>query len=283
MRNPTLRTSSRGLTATLIAALFAAGGCGRSAEAGAATLAPTGSESAGRPALAVDVGGGVTMEFVLVPAGRLVAAQDDAVPGGEPAKSVEIAKPFYLARHEVTQEQWQAVMGTNPSEFKGPKNPVENVSWNDCRDFLAKLNARTSGPGFFLPSESQWEYACRAGSTTRWCCGDDASALRDYAWDSSNANGKTHPVGQKKPNAWGLYDMHGNVWEWCDDAFAAGGGDGPNVGPAASNAVGADRAFRGGSWYFTSYGARSAFRASGDPAALRRSTLGFRPARAVER
>ena len=108
-------------------------------------------------------------------------------------------------------------MGNNPSHFKGPKNPVETVSWDDCGQFLAKLNAklRSGEGGFQLPTEAQWEYACRAGSATKYCFGDDESRLDEYAWHHGNSGDRTHPVGEKKPNAWGLYDVHGNVLEWC--------------------------------------------------------------------
>ena len=116
------------------------------------------------------------------------------------------------------------MMGNNPSLFKGPKNPVETVSWDDCQQFLGKLHAKVgSGAGKFqLPTEAQWEYACRAGSTTRFCFGDDYLKLGDYAWYVKNSGRKTHPVGEKKPNAWGLYDMHGNVSEWCQDLHDSG-------------------------------------------------------------
>ena len=136
-----------------------------------------------------------------------------------PQHRVRITKPFYLGKYLVTQEQWEAVMGSNPSEFKGPKNPVEMVSWEDCQQFLGKLNAKSSSGAskFQLPSEAQWEYACRAGSKTKYCFGDDESKLGEYAWYDANSGNTTHPVGGKKPNAWGLYDMHGNVCEWCQD------------------------------------------------------------------
>ena len=138
-------------------------------------------------------------------------------------------------------------MGSNPSDFKGPKNPVEQVSWDDCQVFLEKLNARfANGKGrFALPTEAQWEYACRAGNTTKYCFGDDESGLGQYAWYRNNSERKTHPVGEKKPNAWGLYDVHGNVWEWCADwsgYYAVPGGWLPSAG------TGTSRVYRGGAW-----------------------------------
>jgi formylglycine-generating enzyme required for sulfatase activity len=226
-----------------------------------------------KPSLTVDVGDGVEMDFVLVPAGDFTMSSDDGLPDAAPRR-VAIANPFYLARYETTQQQWQAVMGTNPSEFKGAKNPVENVSWNDCRRFVDKLNERTRGAKFALPTEEQWEYACRAGTTTKWSSGDDETRVEQVAWFAKDSGRTTHPVGEKKPNAWGLYDMHGNVWEWCDDAAPGECGDGPAR-------AGADRIFRGGSWYFTAAGARSGLRAWGDAAELRRSTVGLRVAMSV--
>jgi formylglycine-generating enzyme required for sulfatase activity len=114
-------------------------------------------------------------------------------------------------------------MGNNPSYFyfKGPKNPVEQVSWDDCQQFLDKLNKQQGNAAgkFVLPTEAQWEYACRAGSKARYCFGDDETQLGEYAWYNFHSDEQTWPVGQKKPNAWGLYDMHGNVWEWCQDWF----------------------------------------------------------------
>src|SRR6185295_12837821 len=126
---------------------------------------------------------------------------------------VRITRQFEIGKYEVTQEQWQAVMGDNPSNFKGANLPVEKVSWNDAQDFLLKLNAR-DGYTYRLPTEAEWEYACRAGSM-----GDFAGELDDVAWYDKNSGSKTHPVGQKRPNVWGLYDMHGNVSEWCSDWY----------------------------------------------------------------
>jgi len=165
--------------------------------------------------LAMDLDGGVRLEMVLIPAGSFTMSGE----GGGAIHKVNITKPFYLGKYEVTQEQWEKVMGGNPSQLKAGKNPVENVSWDDCQKFHDKLNAKAGGQGgkFVLPTEAQWEYACRAGSTTKYCFGDDASKLGEYAWFVANSGWKPHPVGEKKPNAWGLCDMHGNVWEWCQD------------------------------------------------------------------
>ncbi|MEI8241566.1 MAG: formylglycine-generating enzyme family protein, partial [Actinomycetota bacterium] len=169
--------------------------------------------------VAADLGGGVKLEMVLIPAGEFMMSDGLGFPIGSEKHKVTITKPFYLGKYEVTQEQWKAVMGNTPSYFKGPKNPVENVSWNVCQEFLVKLNAKAGGQGgkFVLPTEAQWEYACQAGSTGIFCFGNDRKQLGEYAWCGKNSGSKTHPVGGKKPNAWGLYDMHGNVSEWCQD------------------------------------------------------------------
>jgi formylglycine-generating enzyme required for sulfatase activity len=152
-------------------------------------------------------------------------------------------------------------MGKNPSNFKGDKLPVEQVSWNTCQEFIKKLNDFGSAPEgykFALPTEAQWEYACRAGSKTAYCFGDDDKQLGDYAWYSRNSGSKTHEVGTKKANAWGIYDMHGNVWEWCSDWYE----DYPHsdvVDPTGASS-GADRVFRGSGWVLSAEGCRSAFR-----------------------
>ena len=224
--------------------------------------------------LAVDLGGGVKMEMVLVPAGEF--AMGDHV--RKPVHKVRITKPFYLGKYEVTQEQWEAVMGSNPSYFKGPKNPVETISWDDCQQFLVKLNAKSGGQGgkFVLPTEAQWEYACRAGSAGKFCFGDDEKQLGEYAWYGENSGRKTHPVGEKKPNTFGLHDMHGNVSEWCQDwngVYGAEAVDDPS-GPI----TGSGRRRRGGCWGDGSGACQSACRASTEPG-RRIRYLGFRVAR----
>jgi len=205
--------------------------------------------------LTVDLGKGIKLEMVLIPAGEFMMGSPDsekiALPSERPQHRVHITKPFYLGKYLVTQEQWEAVMGYNPSRFKGPKNPVEMVSWEDCQQFLEKIDAKigVQGEKFLLPSEAQWEYASRAGSTTRFYFGNKESALGEYAWYDGNSDEKTHPVGEKKPNGWGLYDIYGNVWEWCQDWYDSGYyANSPTDDPSGPTA-GKFRVNRGGSYY----------------------------------
>ena len=157
-------------------------------------------------------------------------------------------------------------MGNNPSRFTGNSNrPVESVSWDDVQAFIEKLNAKEGGAMYRLPTEAEWEYAARAGSITAYSFGDDAKQLGEYAWYGDNSKGETHPVGQLKPNAWGLYDMHGNVWEWVQDwygKYAAEAVMDPQ-GPSAGSA----RVGRGGGWSAGARFCRSAYRSSPPPAA----------------
>ena len=147
----------------------------------------------------VDLGNGVKLEMVLIPAGEFLMGTPGNS-GDEQQHRVRITKPFYLGKYLVTQEQWKTVMGSNPSRLKGPQNPVETVSWNDCQDFFNKLNAK-SGPGrgkFQLPTEAQWEYACRAESTSQYCFGDDEARLGEYAWYRNNAGLEDAPGGREE-------------------------------------------------------------------------------------
>jgi formylglycine-generating enzyme required for sulfatase activity len=159
----------------------------------------------------------VKIEFVKIAPGEFVmgcsTGDNDCTADEKPAHRVQITKAFELGKYEVTQAQWQAVMGSNPSTIKGTDHPVETVSKNDAHDFLARLNAQNDGYKYRLPTEAEWEYAARAGTT-----GTPAS-LDEIAWYGANSEDETHPVGLKKPNAWGLYDMLGNVREWVEDVY----------------------------------------------------------------
>lgn len=220
----------------------------------------------------------IGMKFVKVPPGTFMMGSPSNEPGrgnDEKRHRVTLTKGFYMQTTEVTQGQWKAVMGSNPSKFKncGDDCPVEKVSWNDVRKFIRKLNQREGGNKYRLPTEAEWEYAARAGSTGKFCFSGDNGNLRKYAWYDRNSGGKTHPVAQKQPNAWGLYDMHGNVYEWCQDWY----GDYPSAsvtnptGPSG----GSYRVVRGGSWDFYARLCRSAYRYSFTPGG-RFSNLGFR-------
>jgi len=231
--------------------------------------------------ITVDLGGGVKMEMVLIRPGSFMMGSEKGAPDEKPVHKVRITRPFYMGKYEVTQEQWQAVMGTSPSKFKGAKNPVEQVSWNDCQDFMKKLSEKVGGGAFRLPTEAEWEYASRAGTTTEYSFGDSDSAYGEYAWYSANSGSATHPVGQKKPNAWGLYDVHGNLWEWCSDFYDTGYyAQSPADDPTGGGSGGA-RVLRGGSWGDDATFCRAAYRCSFDPSSSY-YYYGLRAARTLE-
>ena len=192
-----------------------------------------------------------------------------------------LTQAFHLGQYEVTQEQYEKVMGTNPSNFKGGQNPVEQVSWNDAVEFCRKLSAlpaeKKAGYVYRLPTEAEWEYACRAGTTTKYSFGDSESELGAYAWYAKNSgknSGKTtHPVGGKKSNPWELYGMHGNVCEWCQDWYGKYP-SGSTTDPTGA-ASGSYRVNRGGSWSLTSGLCQSAYRHGYAPG-RRYHFLGFR-------
>ena len=214
----------------------------------------------------------IGMEFKLIPAGTFTMGE------GDKAHEVTLTQPFKMGIHEVTQAQYEQVMGVNASKYKGADNPVETVSWEDAVEFCRKLSElpaeKAAGNVYRLPTEAEWEYACRAGTTTKYSFGDDESKLGDYGWFSENSGTKTHPVGGKKPNAWGLYDMYGNVWEWCQDWH----GDYPSgaVTDPAGATSGSDRVDRGGCWYNSAGFCRSAARGWGIPSFRYSSYGGFR-------
>jgi len=196
----------------------------------------------------------------------------------------EVTLPgFEIGAYEVTQAQYEAIMGNNPSYFQGQGteyNPVEMVSWYEAREFCTQLSAQT-GRTFTLPSEAQWEYACRAGSTTRYSFGDDDGLLGYYAWYWVNSNDTTHPVGTKLPNAWGLYDMHGNLWEWCLDSWHESYVGAPNDGGAWEPETGSYRLVRGGGWNPNPGICRSAYRLYDEPG-IHHSDDGFRVVAVLE-
>ena len=222
--------------------------------------------------LSVELADGVTMDFVYIPSGSFAmgAAPSEEGPlddSEEPQHTVEISKGFYLAKYELTQAQWRAELGTQPWRNRqyakmSAEYPASYIAWPEVEEFVRRLNQKAGKALYRMPTEAEWEYACRAGTTTRWHAGDDEQILGDYAWTSGNtwASGKKHPqkVGQKKPNAWGLYDMHGNVWEWVADwesSYTADNEIDPQ-GPAS----GERRIGRGGSFGTLGLGVRSASR-----------------------
>ncbi len=229
-----------------------------------------------------DLGNGVSLEMVKIPAGSFLMGSPDSDPDADsdekPQHQVTISEDFYLGKYEVTQAQYQAIMGKNPSSFnKGGNYPVESVSWDDAVEFCQKLSTKT-GKTFKLPSEAQWEYACRAVTShqlpvTKYYFGDDESQLGDYAWYDQNSDNQTHPVGEKTPNNFGLYDMMGNVLEWCEDYYHENYNDALNNSNSSLNNPSEYRVLRGGSWYLNSDSCRSAFRSW---IGLRNSDIGFR-------
>ena len=233
--------------------------------------------------LTLDLGNGVSMKLVLIPAGKFTMGSPETEKDREPNEvqhEVTLSKPFYMGVTHVTVDQYAAFVkdsGQKPDEpsFKqSGDHPVVNVDWYDTQAFCKWLSRKT-GRTVVLPTEAQWEYACRAGSTTAFCFGDDEKDLGQYAWYDKNSDCKTHPVAQKKPNAWGLYDMHGNACQWCQDSY----GDydkGAATDPKGADA-GSPRVLRGGSWYYLPWLCRAAHRHRGYPD-IRLVNLGFRVA-----
>ncbi|MGD9778965.1 formylglycine-generating enzyme family protein [Methanomethylovorans sp.] len=219
------------------------------------------------------------MEFVLIPAGELRMDPNRHI-FEKPANRVIIPEPFYLGKYLVTQKEWRSVMGNDPSCFEGDDRPVECVSWNDVQEFIAKLNIKEGTDKYCLPTEEEWEYACRAGTTTRYSFGDTDSKLGEYAWYCANSEHETHPVGQKKPNPWGLYDMHGNVWEWCQNR--SNGNYDENLAYASTweDVVVFSPVLRGGGWVSYPRKCRSAYRMTFHPN-YGHYSLGFRLLRSV--
>lgn len=206
--------------------------------------------------------------------------EEDAYEREYPRHEVTISQGFWLGKYEVTQAQWEAVTGDHPFQFDGhPNRPAETVSWNDIKnEYLPTLNEHEIGNPWRLPTEAEWEYACRAGhDETRFWWGDDPgyTQLGDYAWYSGNSGNQTHDVGTRDPNPWGLYDMHGNVWEWCEDDWHDNYDGAPvNELPWIDNPRGASRVKRGGGWNYDARSCRSAYRSFNNPSS--RSYYGIR-------
>ena len=236
----------------------------------------------------------IGMKLVLIPKGTFMMGSPESEQGrqkNEDQHEVTISKDYYLGVHEVTQAQYETVMGKNPSHFQGAivgnENadlPLENVSWDDAVEFCKKLSdlpeEMKAGRVYRLPTEAQWENACRAGSKTAYLFDDEEGLLPEYGWFNRNSSNRTHTVGLLEPNAWGLYDMHGNVWEWCSDWY----GEYPKgaVRNPTGPKVGSDRVCRGGSWDFEAANCRSAFRNWNYPS-LRLDYYGLRVALSLSR
>jgi formylglycine-generating enzyme required for sulfatase activity len=229
----------------------------------------------------------VGMKLVLIPKGTFMMGSPESEEGRQKEETqheVTISKDYYLGVYEVTQAQYEKVMGKNPSYFQGAKVgnenadlPVDNVSWDDTVEFCKRLSdlpeEKKAGRLYRLPTEAEWEYACRAGSKTAYAFDDEEGLLPEYGWFERNSSDRTHTVGLLGPNAWGLYDMHGNVWECCSDRY----GDYPKgaVSDPSGPKVGSSRVYRGGSWYDVAASCRSALRFRIAPV-VRYYFLGFR-------
>jgi len=220
------------------------------------------------------------------PASFVMGTEGEARDSEKPTVKVTFRGPFAVARYEVTQELYETVMGRNPSKWKGPRNSVEMVSWEEANEFCAKATEelrrrKLQGESEMvrLPSEAEWEYACRAGTTGRYSF-DEKEDLKDYAWFKGNSKGEDPPVGKKKANPWGLHDMHGYVWEWCADAWSPTHKDASAEGLPRESKGEKDRVTRGGSWADAADTCRSAYR---DHQSLdhRGDAVGFRCVRAA--
>jgi len=219
----------------------------------------------------ISLPGGVAMEMIWCEPGSFEMGSPPDEKGrfeDEIRRKVTLTEGFWLGKYEVTQRQWDSVMRGNHSRFKGPDNPVENVSWLDCEVFVRRVNAVLGGVARF-PTEAEWEYACRAGSENPI---SGSGLLDEMGWYDMNSDSQTHAVGRNSPNAWGFYDMHGNVLEWCSDWYSVPKGDATNpAGPPS----GSFKVLRGGCWFFFGLDCRSAYRLKREPN-LRNCIFGFR-------
>jgi sulfatase modifying factor 1 len=271
---------------TLACLSIALGGCRAKDRPDDSAAGPT-----AKPELIVTKTG---VEMVLIPGGQFLMGDDRGEDDEKPAHPVQVGS-FYMDVCEVTQRGYQGLMGRNPSKFADPYKPVDQVSWLDaiqycnmqslregfdpCYD-LKTLKCDFAADGYRLPTEAEWEYACRAGTTTPWSFGSDPRRLDGHAWSRENSDKTTHPVKQKDPNPWGLYDMHGNVYEWCNDFYREGYGPDSEGNDPHGPASGDKRVVRGGCWDTREESCRSSARGSESPGfvdvCFKREAYGFR-------
>ena len=230
------------------------------------SFSSTSSVSSGNNEIAIPVKNGITIDMVKVEAGTFMmganSEMEDPYSWEKPVLQVTLTNDYYVGKYEVTQALWKTVLGSNPSKFKGDDLPVEQVSWNDCQKFISKLNSMT-GRKFRLPTEAEWEYAARGGKKSRGYQYSGSSNISDVAWYEENSSNKTHPVGMKQANELGLYDMSGNVCEWCQD-WSGSYPSSPQTNPAGAES-GSFRVIRGGSWYWDAFSCCSSYRFNGSP------------------
>lgn len=225
-----------------------------------------------------DLGNGVKLEMIAIPGGSFLMGSED-FENTKPVHRVTLS-PFHIGKFQVTQQQWQALMDRASTHYKGDNLPVENVSWHKVTEFCIKLAEKT-GKAYRLPTEAEWEHACRAGSTGKYCFGDNNALLDNFAWHAKNASDRTHPVGEKLANDWGLHDMHGNVWEWCQDWYDEDYyWESPKENPQGPTS-GKQRVLRGGSFSHPKDQCRSSHRGCYTPETVYRY-VGFRIVRAAK-
>ena len=240
-------------------------------------IASGGSSGGGNASVQAFTVNGVSFNMIPVEGGTFTMGatpeQQDPEDDEKPTHQVTLSS-YYIVETEVTQALWTAVMGNNPSHLKGDNNPVEEVSWDDCQEFILKLNSLT-GKKFRLPTEAEWEYAARGGNKSKGYQYSGSNTIDDVAWYYNNSGSKTHPVKTKQPNELGIYDMSGNVWEWCQEWYSSTYYSVSDTTNPQGPSSGSFRVFRGGSWYFNARYCRSAGRSNNAPA-YRNYGLGLR-------
>ncbi len=206
--------------------------------------------------------GSEDLEFLRIPAGEFIMGSACGLPLEEPVHPIAFRRPFFITKYLVTQDSWQTVTGSNPSRFTGdPRLPVDGITWEEASRFCRRLS-ETTGKTIRLPTEAEWEYACRGGTGTEFFFGGTEANVGEYAWYDLNSGERTRPVGLKKPNPWGLFDIVGNLWEWCEDDWHSDYQGAPSDGSAwcANEDRRPTRCLRGGAWDMDAFRCRSAYR-----------------------